>query len=169
MDNVTRSRLSINSLLLVLLALTVHVLAQKVPPQECATGVHAIFAQGKGDGDDYTDAVTIADLVLQQIPGSTTVGLPYDHGDANVYEAVASGSQLYQQYIADYADSCPQTKIMALGYSMGAISLMNALCGTSSKMLPPINPIDPKYVKHGELSCCGFYFLLRLLSEARLP
>jgi hypothetical protein len=84
----------------------------------CATGVHAIMARGQGPGDNLNVLVRIQDQILGQIPGSTSVGLPYDHNAADKYTAVHDGALMMQQYVRDYVASCPQSKIVVFGYSL---------------------------------------------------
>ncbi|KAJ5497004.1 hypothetical protein N7463_008991 [Penicillium fimorum] len=103
--------------------------AQSVSENECAMGVHAIIARGQGGGDDLNVLSTLSDLILKQIPGSTTIGLPYDHknvlNDTAKLHTVQDGAVLMQQYVQEYVKSCPQTMIM------GAVLMMDSLCGTS--------------------------------------
>ncbi|KAK4861105.1 hypothetical protein LT330_004021 [Penicillium expansum] len=109
--------------------------AQSVSKDECATSVHAIIARGQGGGDDLNVMSTLSDLILEQIPGSTTLGLPYDHEnvltDYAKMHTVHDGAVLMQQFVQEYSESCPQTKIVVVGYSMGAVLMMDSLCGTS--------------------------------------
>jgi acetylxylan esterase len=113
-----RAQSLIFSTLVIWLAFIVKSHAQTVSPQQCATSVHAILARGEGPGDDLNVLVTVQDLILKQIPGATSIGLPYDHGNSNKELAVYSGTLLMQQYIRDYVASCPNAKIALLGYSM---------------------------------------------------
>lgn len=92
--------------------------AQVVPPEDCATGVHAILARGQGPGDHLNVLVTIQNLILQLIPGSSSVALPYKHGDDDHRVAAANGALLMQQYIRDYVAICPKSKIFLMGYSL---------------------------------------------------
>lgn len=96
--------------------------AQLVPANECALSVHAIIARGQGGGDDLNVMSTLSDLILQQIPGSTTLGLPYDHGnvlsDDEKRNTVYDGAVLMQEFVQEYAQSCPKAKIAVVGYSM---------------------------------------------------
>lgn len=84
----------------------------------CATGIHVILARGQGAGDHLNELVSIRDLILERIPGSTSVALPYDHGSANKFLAVHDGALLMQKYIRDYVSSCPDSKIAVFGYSL---------------------------------------------------
>lgn len=96
--------------------------AQSVSEDECATSVHAIIARGQGRGDDLNVMSTLSDMILKQIPGSTTLGLPYDHQnvltDYAKLHTVHDGAVLMQQFVQEYSESCPQTKIVVVGYSM---------------------------------------------------
>lgn len=96
--------------------------AQSVSKDECATSVHAIIARGQGGGDDLNVMSTLSDLILKQIAGSTTLGLPYDHQnvltDYDKLHTVHDGAVLMQQFVQEYSESCPQTKIVLVGYSM---------------------------------------------------
>lgn len=92
--------------------------AQITPPELCATGVHAILIRGQGPGDHLNVMVSMQNLVLQLIPGSSSVALPYHHGGPDHRVAAADGALLMQQYIRDYVASCPQSKIFLMGYSL---------------------------------------------------
>ncbi|KAJ6121741.1 hypothetical protein N7512_004206 [Penicillium capsulatum] len=119
--------------------------AQMVPPEQCATGVHAILLRGQGPGDHLNVMVTIQNLILQLIPGSSSVALPYDHGGADHRVVAADGAVLMQQYIRQYVASCPRSKIFLMGYSLGGIIVMDGLCGTSSLWLYPVVGLEPQY------------------------
>jgi hypothetical protein len=153
--------------------------AQLVSENQCATGVHAIIARGQGGGDDLNVMSTLSDLILQQIPGSTTLGLPYDHVNVLTDEAkrdtVHDGAVLMQEFVQEYAQSCPESNIVVVGYSMvcprsiphamlawngtvarqwlkfltikGAIVMMDALCGTSEVGFIFVAPLQPIYSK----------------------
>lgn len=106
--------------------------AQSVSEDKCATGVHAIIARGQGGGDDLNVMSTLSDLILKQIPGSTTLGLPYDHGNVltnlDKLYTVHDGTLLMQQFVQEYSESCPQTKIVVVGYSMVTSYYGNQTC-----------------------------------------
>ncbi|CAG8040300.1 unnamed protein product [Penicillium olsonii] len=101
--------------------------AQLVSENECATSVHAIIARGQGGGDDLNVMSTLSDLILQQIPGSTTLGLPYDHRNVLTDDAkrdtVHDAAVLMQEFVQEYAASCPEAKIVVVGYSMVSAEL----------------------------------------------
>lgn len=97
--------------------------AQSTLPEQCATGVHAILIRGQGPGDHLNVMVTIQNLILQVIPGSTSIALPYKHGLDDHRRAAADGAYLMQEYIREYIADCPNSKIFLHGYS-----LVSSLC-----------------------------------------
>ncbi|KAJ5782789.1 hypothetical protein N7457_004563, partial [Penicillium paradoxum] len=144
--------------LLTAISVLIQTNAQSVSERECATGVHAIIARGQGGGDHLNVLSTLSDLILQQIPGSTTLGLPYDHEnvltDDQKRHTVFEGAVLMQEYVEEYVESCPRSKIAVVGYSMvrhcqltceGAIIMMDSLCGTSQIGFIFVGPLSPIY------------------------
>ena len=93
-------------------------LAQETPPELCATGVHAILMRGQGPGDHLNVMVSVQNLVLQMIPGSSCVALPYNHGTDDHRTAASNGSYMMQDYIRSYVASCPNSKLFIHGYSL---------------------------------------------------
>lgn len=124
--------------------------AQSTLPEQCATGVHAILIRGQGPGDHLNVMVTIQNLILQVIPGSTSIALPYKHGLDDHRRAAADGAYLMQEYIREYIADCPNSKIFLHGYSLGGIVLMDGLCGTSSSWLYDVPALEPKYNESGK-------------------
>ena len=96
---------------------------QSVPPEQCATGVHAITARGQAATgetgfDPLNVMVSLQDLILKQIPGSTSLGLPYQYGAEDKFVAVHDGAQMLQNYVTSYVASCPKSRIAVVGYSL---------------------------------------------------
>jgi hypothetical protein len=100
-------------------------LAQVTAPSYCAKGVHAILMRGQGPGDNLNVLVSVQNLVLQLIPGSSSVALPYNHGADDHRVAASNGSLMMQDYIRSYVASCPDSKIFILGYSLVSGALMS--------------------------------------------
>ncbi|GLI81789.1 hypothetical protein PoHVEF18_010179 [Penicillium ochrochloron] len=124
-------------------------LTQETPPSLCATGVHAILMRGQGPGDHLNVMVSVQNLVLQMIPGSSCVALPYNHGTDDHRTAASNGSYMMQDYIRSYVASCPDSKIFVHGYSLGGVAMMDGLCGTSSQWLYDVPALEPHYNKNG--------------------
>ncbi|KAJ6116006.1 hypothetical protein N7523_006423 [Penicillium sp. IBT 18751x] len=121
--------------------------AQAVAKSQCASSVHAIIARGQGPGDDLNVMVKVQNMILDQIPGSTSVGLPYAHDADDKFTAVHDGALLMQSYVTEYLNVCPESKIALIGYSLGAVTMMEAVCGTSSLLLIPTQPFDASLSK----------------------
>lgn len=92
--------------------------AQAVAKAQCASSVHAIIARGQGPGDDLNVMVKVQNMILDQIPGSTSVGLPYAHDSKDKFTAVHNGALLMQNYVTEYLEVCPESKIALVGYSL---------------------------------------------------
>lgn len=92
--------------------------AHKTESDDCASSVHAVIARGQGRGNDLDVMVNLQDAILQQIPGSTSLGLPYDHGGFNKFNDVYHGALMAQNYVKEYVKSCPQAKLALIGYSL---------------------------------------------------
>ncbi|KAJ5666624.1 hypothetical protein N7462_011033 [Penicillium macrosclerotiorum] len=122
--------------------------AQNVSSDNCTTGVHAIISRGQGAGDHLNVMLSLQSLILEQIPGSTSLGLPYDHDADNKFTAVYHGAQLLQKYVREYVASCPDAKVAVVGYSMGACLTMDAICGTSSVGFIPVSALESSYTKN---------------------
>lgn len=93
-------------------------LAQTVAKTQCASSVHAIIARGQGPGDDLNVMVKVQNMILDQIPGSTSIGLPYAHNASDKFTAVHDGAILMQNYVTEYLKVCPESKIALIGYSL---------------------------------------------------
>lgn len=144
--------------------------AQKTAPEDCASSVHAIIARGEGSGNDLDVMVTLRDAIIEQIPGSTSLGLPYDHNGTNKFNDVYCGALMVQNYVNEYVMSCPRAKLALIGYSLvspytlrvfatrcnhlfpeqGAVTTMDAVCGASSRRFTPVQPMDPSLADKGE-------------------
>lgn len=92
--------------------------AQTVASKDCATGVHATISRGQGAGNDLSVMGALSDKILDQIPGSTTLGFPFDHDADDKFTAVHNGALMLQGYVHDYVKSCPKSKIALVGYSL---------------------------------------------------
>lgn len=99
--------------------------AQTVPSSQCHPkgAVHAIIVRGEslpGDGDPspINVLVTTKAEIEKQMPGSSVIGLPYDYFNSDKFAAINSGSRMLKDYVAKYVASCPDARIMVVGYSL---------------------------------------------------
>jgi len=59
----------------------------------------------------------VADI-LEKIPHSTAVSVPFDKGDTSAYRKSISGaSTTMKKYVEQYVESCPYGRVILLGYS----------------------------------------------------
>ncbi|KAF3393818.1 hypothetical protein F1880_004634 [Penicillium rolfsii] len=130
-----------------------HTHGQSLSAEPCATKVHAILARGqaaKGEigFDPLNVMASLQNLLLAQIPGSTSLALPYQYGAENKLVAVYDGARLLQDSIISYVATCPTARIVVVGYSLGACLTMDAICGTSSIGFIPVTALDRKYASN---------------------
>lgn len=88
----------------------------------CREG-HAIIARGQAATgepgfDPLNVIVSLQNLILKQIPCSTSLGLPYEYGAQNNFVTVHDGALLLQENMTSYVASCPRSKIVVVGYSL---------------------------------------------------
>ena len=101
----------------------------QVAPQSCPP-VHMIVARGSFEAQGEGIASTLSTTIKRSVPGTTSEALVYPavmpySGSMDV------GTERIKQIIAKYAKSCPQTKLVLLGYSQGGAVIVDALCGAS--------------------------------------
>lgn len=92
--------------------------AQTIQKEQCATSVHAIIARGQGPGNNLNVMLKVQNMILEQVPGSTSLGLPYAHDAEDKFTAVHDGAIMMQNYVNDYLKVCPDSKIALIGYSL---------------------------------------------------
>jgi acetylxylan esterase len=112
-------------------------LAGLVASQACAP-VHLIVARGSFEAQGEGIASTFSTTIKRSIPGATSEALVYPavmpySGSMDV------GTEKMKQAIAKWTKSCPQTKLVLVGYSQGGAVIVDALCGAS---------YNPKIGKH---------------------
>lgn len=131
-------------------------------PGACVTGVHVIAAGGANYTDPYAYGLlgTLPDAILAKIPNSNKVSLPYDKlkdpaNPANLSAtAIPNGVLTFEQYVSSYHAKCPNTKIVTLGYSSGAVISMSSLCqgGVSQSLAGSTSKPGSDLLKHHPLT-----------------
>lgn len=89
---------------------------QTTDPANCAS-LHVITIRGRLAGDPIQFFDQTVPIITGAVPGSEVYGLPYDSGDTDIITNVNNGTVMLKEYIMDYAESCPNSKIGILGYS----------------------------------------------------
>lgn len=95
----------------------------------CSSGVHVIAIGGANSSDPYSYGllISLAQGIVNSIPGSDMVSSPYPKQNLSAY-GIQVGNGAFQQEVNSYHAACPDGKIVIVGYSAGAIIAMNGLC-----------------------------------------
>lgn len=117
-------------------------LASTVPSaeqSECATGVQIISARGTNQAPGIGSMSPLISAIMEKVPGSMAIGLGYPALFTPTYEASEdAGAKNMTNYIKYFAEKCPDTKQVLVGYSQGAQVTMDALCGSPSLKTGPL-------------------------------
>jgi hypothetical protein len=83
----------------------------------CATGVHIIVARASGEQQGEGIIGQVATDVVNQIPGSDSVAVDYPATLENYESSESQGVTAMANLIEQYTSSCPNSKIVLMGYS----------------------------------------------------
>lgn len=99
----------------------------------CVTGnaVYIISARGSTQAAGEGSLSSVSTLIKNALPGSVSVGLSYPATLDNYESSENTGVVNLKKAITSYATSCPNSKIVLLGYSQGGQVLGDALGGAS--------------------------------------
>lgn len=75
---------------------------------------------------------SVASAVKRRIPGSDSVAVVYPATLYSYTTSQAAGARAMSQMVSSYTASCPDTKIVLMGYSQGAHVVGDTLVGASS-------------------------------------
>lgn len=111
--------------------LSVAVGAANAQSLQCAQGVHIIAARGTGEDEGPGVSGDIADIIIDRIRGSEVEGLDYPatFSDPDYLSSAKDGAEEMREVVRQYAEDCPNTKIVVIGYSQGAQVATNTFCG----------------------------------------
>ncbi|KAB8230450.1 cutinase [Aspergillus alliaceus] len=119
--------LSLLKILLFSKALSIRV--NSLPQQSSCSGIHVFGARETFAPDGFGAAGDIVNLILEAHPSATSEAIDYPAagGDFNAY-SVRRGAQAVATQVSDYANRCPETKLVLVGYSQGAHIIDDAMC-----------------------------------------
>lgn len=109
------------------------------PAPAACPPVHMIVARASGEPPGEGRIASLATLLKQQIPGSTSEALVYP-AKMPYSGSIPVGVTAMKVAIAKYTQSCPTGKLVILGYSQGAAVLTDTLCGGGG---PDIGVVTP--------------------------
>ncbi|KAF2752606.1 alpha/beta-hydrolase [Pseudovirgaria hyperparasitica] len=108
----------------------------------CYSGAFIISLHGcNGRGAEQGYEKNYTDPLLVAIPDSFRYVLPYDGSCDDLYtyyDTVNAGVNTLKSAIEDYAEACPSSKIIIVGYSEGAHVTLNTLGGNQTDGTSPL-------------------------------
>ncbi|KAK2806344.1 hypothetical protein FQN51_007388 [Onygenales sp. PD_10] len=97
--------------------------------QSCP-GVHVFGARETTAPAGFGSAGTVVNMIVQAHPGATSEAINYPaQGDSQYGASVQAGTSAVGQQVNAFAQGCPETQIVLVGYSQGAQIMNNANCG----------------------------------------
>ncbi|KAF5023119.1 hypothetical protein F66182_4814 [Fusarium sp. NRRL 66182] len=161
-------------ILSVLISLSTLVAAQKYPVlhnSSCVSGAHIIVARGSLEPPGPGILGAVAQQIMDSISNSETVSLGYPAMYDPYKPSQTQGVRTLTRVIEQYADVCPRTKMILLGFSQvsyaeqdwmktifnsilnthangtiiqGAHIIADVMCGASSAGFPATEPQSPE-------------------------
>jgi len=118
---------------LLILALAIPALASPLSTrQSCASGVHIIVARASGEQAGQGIIGQVATSITQRVPGSDSVAVNYPATLYNYQNSESAGVTAMTNLVTQYVASCPDAKIVLMGYSQGAQVVADTLIGAGS-------------------------------------
>lgn len=111
------------------MALAASSLAAAQNSTACSTGVHMLVARGSAEAPGSGRMGIIADGILEAIPGSNIEPVAYPATFEEYADSVNDGVEAMGFALTRYAERCPDSKVVLMGYSQGGQVTMNTLCG----------------------------------------
>jgi len=106
----------------------------------CATGVHVIVARGSNESPGQGTLSSVSQTILSCVAGSDAIGVDYPATLTNYDQSEAQGVAALTSMIQSYVASCPNARIVLMGYSQGAHVVGDTLCGSDSN-----SPLPSRY------------------------
>jgi hypothetical protein len=111
----------------------------QLPSVEKCSPVHIIAARGSGEAPGEGTIGKLATQLKQKIPGSTSAALDYP-ARMPYSGSIPVGVTNLKKAIAAYTSSCPNGKLVLIGYSQGGAVTVDTLCGGGGKDVGPATP-----------------------------
>jgi len=119
---------------------------RQTPSRVCSKqtgGVHIIAIPGEGSTNPpYGLLSSLAASLMKAIPGSSNISMPYNHSETNGIKQTGDATVTLHTWIQQYHTACPKTKIVLIGYSSGAITELNTICGEGPQYQPNQPQLD---------------------------
>jgi acetylxylan esterase len=117
--------------------------------QTTCSDVHLIVDRATGEPPSQGVIGTLATEITTRLPGTTVEWVNYPAVLVPYDQSTNSGIEMTKSAIQKYADSCPNAKIVLLGYSQGAQVVGDVMCGGGGAfgLGPFTDPLADQYVK----------------------
>lgn len=124
---------------------------QTVSSTNCTTkGVHMIVARASTEETGIGSLLTpLVETLEAYLPGSDAVAVDYPASLIEYGDSVNAGVTDMTNLIETYVASCPDSKIVLLGYSQGAQVVGDTVCGTTSNGFTQTSALSSKYSDNG--------------------
>ncbi|KAL1851392.1 hypothetical protein Daus18300_012573 [Diaporthe australafricana] len=118
---------------LLLAGLAAAAAAQNTSSQACVTGnaVHMIVARASLEPVGFGVLANISTRVMQELPGSNAEAVVYPATLDNYPASEGAGVAAMTQLANSYAQACPASKMVLMGYSQGAQVTADVVCGST--------------------------------------
>jgi acetylxylan esterase len=112
--------------------------------------VHLIVARASLEPPGYGIIGSLSRELQSRVPGTTSEAIAYPATLSDYGNSIAEGTAAVINRVTSYAQSCPSSKIVLLGYSQGAAIIGDALCGGGGgkEHWPMTPPLEGKIGDH---------------------
>jgi acetylxylan esterase len=101
--------------------------------QACVSGnaVHMIVARASLEPPGFGILQNISTRVMEQLPGSNAEAVVYPATLDDYQNSEGQGVAAMTQLVNNYAQACPNSKMVLMGYSQGAQVTADTVCGST--------------------------------------
>ena len=101
--------------------------------QACVSGnaVHLIVARASLEPPGFGVLSNISTRVIEQLPGSNAEAVVYPATLDGYQNSEGQGVAAMTQLVNSYAQACPSSKMVLMGYSQGAQVTADTVCGST--------------------------------------
>lgn len=101
--------------------------------QACVSGnaVHMIVARASLEPPGFGVLANISTRVMEQLPGSNAEAVVYPATLDGYQNSEGQGVAAMTQLVNSYAQACPSSKVVLMGYSQGAQVTADTVCGST--------------------------------------
>jgi hypothetical protein len=114
---------------------------QTTSPSQCTApgAFHIIVARGSTEPQGEGELIQVSDMIEAAVPGSDSVAVVYPAQLLPYGSSEDAGVRAMTQLITQYVASCPNSRIVLLGYSQGGQIIGDVLGGATYSDFPPLN------------------------------